>query len=75
MDELLDKMGLYQRSWIPYDKVIKSKSDDYTILTKRKDKWIWYNEDYFNKIVCDQSYKDELIKLLSPEYYGWLDIL
>jgi hypothetical protein len=66
MKELLEKLELYEINWIPYDSVIKLKSNDYTILIKHYGKWEWYNEKYFNEIMCDEKYKIELKRQLNP---------
>ena len=64
IEELLEKIGLYQRDWIGYDNVIKLKSNDYTILVKHYGYWEWYNEEEFNLINCDMRLKEELVNLL-----------
>lgn len=67
IEELLNKLGLYEIDWMPWDKVIKSKSDDYTILVKKDNgEWEWYNEDYFNNLDVDLEYKNELKRILRP---------
>lgn len=66
LDVLLDSMGLYQTSWTGYDKVIKLKSNEYTIFTKRDGIWTWYNEPHFKLIESDN--KSKLLDILKPKY-------
>lgn len=67
IEELLEKLGLYQRDWVGYDSVIKLKSNDYTILVKHYGYWEWYNEEDFNLINCDIRLKEELVNILRPK--------
>lgn len=69
---LLDRLGLYQRDWLGYEKVIKQKSNDYTIFIKENNNWVWYNEKDFNEIKCDNNLKKELVELLKPKN-GYLE--
>jgi hypothetical protein len=73
IDELLEKMGLYQRDWVGYDSVIKLKSNDYTILINYYGYWEWYNERDFNLIECDEQLKEELKSILKPKN-GYVEI-
>lgn len=72
IEYLLEKLGLYQRDWVGYEKVIKQLSNDYTIFIKENNTWEWYNEKDFNAIKCDNNLKKELIKLLKPKN-GYLE--
>lgn len=66
MEKLLDKLGLYERDWLPYEKVIKMKSNDNTIFIKIEGKWQWYGEKYFDEIKSEPGVKEKLIGLLNP---------
>jgi hypothetical protein len=67
IDGLLEQLGLYKRSWLGYDNVIKLKSNDYTILINHYGYWEWYNEEDFNLIDCDEKLKEELKAILKPK--------
>ena len=65
--EILEKLGLYQNDdWVPFEAVIKLKSNDLTILVKQDGNWEWYNKKYFDEINADQDDKDELLSFWMP---------
>ena len=71
MDKLLEELGLYQTEWIPYEKVIKLKSNDYTILIKHHNSdWEWNNKKYFDSIDKDIELKNKFKESLNINKNG-----
>lgn len=68
LDVLLDEVGLYQTDWVGHEKVIKLKSNEYTIFIKDDGIWTWYNERDFNNLDSDPNLKEELLSILNPQY-------
>lgn len=67
---ILEKLGLYQTDWVGFEKVIKLKTNDYTIIIKKEGEWSWYNKELFDEI-CEgiesvDKLKVELLNLLQP---------
>jgi hypothetical protein len=65
--DLLNKLGLYEKEWVPYENVVKIKSNDKTLLVKEVfGKWLWYNKKHFDKIPGFVEEKKQLISILNP---------